>query len=101
MRRGLVERFSGGESESDMEVALVALGGEPLIVRKSRAEALDVRPSLILGSGSGLKPEQIEASPEGVGELDRNATFTCGVVTNATKRRMCGSGDPEDGGSGL
>ena len=54
-----------------------------------------------LGLEVRLEPVRFEARREGVGESDGSATFTGGVVTNATKPRMWRSRDPESGGTVL
>ena len=53
-RRDLVKRIRS-ENESDMEVALVALDGEPLSASTGRARAFDVRTCWVLDLLSGRK----------------------------------------------
>ena len=82
-----------------MEVALVAVGGEPFSASTSRVGVFDVRPSLIwdLRSGCNL------SNSKHVGKAWASWTEAQSLVVMSPMRRSlaCEDEDPESGGRGL
>ena len=88
------------ENESEMEVALVAVGGQPLSASTSRVGVFDVRPNLIwdLRSGCNL------SNSKHVGKAWASWTEAqpSQVVLSPMRRSLaCEDEDPESGGRGL